>query len=78
MKQYHNYKSLLVSGQDIIFLPKNPNEFCNRLCLITQEKEFEKECDKSDQQKAAVFDKSLGIKCFTVNHHKKLLNFDLI
>ena len=39
---YYNKRALVASGlQEVIFLSENPNELCDRLSLIIQEKKVE-------------------------------------
>ena len=62
----------------LIFLSGNPDELCNRIRLIIQEKQGET-TKVFDDETIAMNDKLLKYKCITPTHHKKnLTRFNLL
>ena len=63
-----NSPGLLVSASGIsktIFLSSNPNELCDRLKLLLQEKHGGKNSDKINDEIVVIIDKLLEYKCIT-------------
>ena len=80
MNNYFKKRALLASGnREIIFLPQNPNEFCDKVCWIIQEQQGGNDTKRLYNEKVAIGDKFLDYKCITPSQHKKLLgNFNLL
>jgi len=80
INNYYNKRAILASGfEEVIFLSENPNELCNRLCLIIQEKQAGNDTNKFDNEIIAILDKLLEYKSITPTQHKKILRkFNLL
>ena len=66
---------LLISASGIwktIFLPPDPNEICNRLKLLIEEKQAEKNSDIIDEELIAKVDKLLEYECLPKKQHKPI------
>ena len=76
---YYSKRALLASGfEEVIFLSENPNELCNRLCLINQEKQAGNDTNKFDNEIIAILDKLLKYKSITPSQcEKNLKKFNL-
>ena len=71
-----NSPGLMVSASGIsktIFLSENPNELCDRLKLLLQEKHAGNNSNIIDQEIVAIVDKLLEYKCITKKQHKQIL-----
>ena len=69
--------SLMVSASGVsktIFLSSNPNELCDRLKLLLEEKHAGKNSDIINDEIVAIIDKLLEYKCITKKQHKQILN----
>ena len=79
-KNYYNKRALLASSdQEVIFLSDNPNEICDRLHLIIQEKQARNDTTRFDNELVAKIDKILEYKSITSTQHKKFIeNFNLV
>ena len=67
---------LMVSASGIlktIFLSSNPNELCDRLRLLIQEKQAGNNSDIINQEIVAIVDKLLEYKCISKKEHKQIL-----
>ena len=67
---------LMVSASGVsktIFLSSDPNELCDRLTLLLQEKHARNNSDIIDQEIVAIVDKLLEYKCITKKQHKQIL-----
>ena len=77
-----NSPGLMVSASGIsktIFLSSDPNELCDRLKLLLQEKHAGNNSDIIDQEIVAIVDKLLEYKCITKKQHNQfLIKCDLI
>ena len=71
IKMHFTKRSLLASGLRTIFLSEKPNEICNRLRLINQDKKLETKQNRFDSGTIALVEKLLEYKCHTPTHHKK-------
>ena len=56
-----------------IFLSSDPDDFCDRLKLLLQEKQGGNNCDIIKQEIVVIVDKFLEYKCISKNQHKQLL-----
>ena len=67
---------LIVSASGVsktIFLSSNPNELCDRLKLLFQEKHAGNNSDKINDEIVAIVDKLLEYKCISKKQHKQIL-----
>ena len=67
---------LMVSASGVsktIFLSSDPNELCNRLKLLLQEKHAGNNSDIINDEIVAIVDKLLEYKCITKKQHKQIL-----
>ena len=67
---------LVVSASGIsktIFLSSDPDELCNRLKLLLQEKHAGNNSDIINQEIVAIVDKLLEYKCISKKQHKQSL-----
>ena len=67
---------LMVSASDVsktIFLSSDPNELCDRLKLLLQERHAGNNSNIIDQEIVAIVDKLLEYKCITKKQHKQIL-----
>ena len=55
------------------FLSSDPNELCDRLKLLLQEKHAGNNSNIIDEEIVAIVDKSLEYKCISKKQHKQLL-----
>ena len=68
---------LMVSApgvSNIIFLSSDPNELCNRIKLLLQEKQAEKNSDGNNHEIVAIKDELLEDQCISMKQHKQILN----
>ena len=56
-----------------IFLSSDPDEICDRLKLLLQEKHVGNNSDISNQEIVAINDKLLEYKCISKKQHKQIL-----
>ena len=56
-----------------IFLPSNPNELCNRLKWLLQEKQAENNSNIINDEIVAIVYKLLKHKCISEKQHKQIL-----
>ena len=71
-----NSPGLMVSASGVskaIFLSSDPNELCDRLKLLLQEKQAGNNSVIIDQEIVATVDKLLEYKCITKKQHKQIL-----
>ena len=71
-----NSPGLMVSGSGIsktIFLSSDPDELCNRLKLLLQEKHAGNNSDIINDEIVAIVDKLLEYKCISKKQHKQIL-----
>ena len=69
--------SLMISDSGIsntIFIPSDPNELCERINLILQEKHAGNKSDSINKEKIAKLDKLLEYKCISKKQHNQVLN----
>ena len=70
-----NSPAIMASGvSKTIFLSENPNELCDRLKLLLQEKQAGNNSNIINQEIIAIVDKLLEYKCITKKQHKQILN----
>ena len=68
--------SLMISASGVsktIFLSSDPDELCNRLKLLLQEKHAGNNSDINNQEIVAIVDKLLECKCICMKQHKQIL-----
>ena len=63
-----------VSSQKTIFLPSDPNELCDRIKLLLQEKQAGNSFDIINEEIAVILDKILNYKCISTKQHKQMLS----
>ena len=71
-----NSPGLMVSSSGVsktIFLSSDPNELCDRLKLLLQEKQAGNNSDIINQEIVAIIDKFLEYKCISKKQHKQIL-----
>ena len=56
-----------------IFLPSDPNELCDRLKLLLQEKDAGNNSDIINDEIVVIIDKLLEYKCITKKQHNQVL-----
>ena len=72
----HNSPGLMVSASGVsktIFLSSDPNELCDRLKLLLEEKHAGNNSDLINQEIVAIVDKLLEYKCISKKQHKQIL-----
>ena len=67
-----NSPAIMASGISTIFLASDPNELCDRLRSIIQEKQAGNNSNIINQENNAIVDKLLEYKCITPTQHNKL------
>ena len=65
--------AVMASGVTKIFLSENPNELCDRLKLLLQEKQAGNNSDIINQEIVAIVDTLLEYKCISKKQHKQIL-----
>ena len=65
--------AIMASGVTTIFLSENPNELCDRLKLLLQEKQAENNSDVINDEIVAIVDKLLEYNCMAKKQHKQIL-----
>ena len=71
-----NSPGLMVAASGVsktIFLSSDPNELCDRLKLLLQEKQAGNNSDIINQELVAIFDKLIEYKCISKKEHKQIL-----
>ena len=71
-----NSPGLMVSASGVsktIFLSSDPNELCDRLNLLLQEKHAGNDSDIINEEIVAIIDKLLEYKCISKKQHKQIL-----
>ena len=56
-----------------IFLSSDPNELCDRIKFLLQEKQAENNSNKISQEIVAMVDKLLKYECISKKQHKQIL-----
>ena len=69
-----NSPAIMASGVTTTFLSENPDELCDRLRLLLQEKHAGNNSDIINKEIVSVVDKLLEYKCITIKQHKQTLN----
>ena len=65
--------AIMASGISTLFLSSNPNELCDRLKLLLQEKHAGNNSKIINQEIVAKVDKLLEYKCISKRQHKQIL-----
>ena len=65
--------AIMASGVTTLYLSENPNELCNRLKLLLQEKQAGNNSDIINDEIVAIVDKLLEYKCISKKEHKQTL-----
>ena len=74
IKRLLNSPAIMASGiSKTIFLSENPNELCDRLRLLLQEKHAGNNSDIINNEIVAIVDKLLEYKCISKKQHKQIL-----
>ena len=74
LKNLLNSPAIMASGiTKTIFLSSDPNELCDRLKLLLQEKQAGNISDIINQEIIAIVDKLLEYKCISKKEHKQIL-----
>ena len=71
-----NSPGLMISASGVsktIFLSSDPNELCDRLKLLLQEKQAGNNSDINKNEIVVIIDKLLEYKCITKKQHKQIL-----
>ena len=69
-----NSPAIMASGvSKTIFLSRDPNELCDRLKLLLQEKQAGNNSDIINDEIVVIIDKLLEYKCITKKQHKQIL-----
>ena len=69
-----NQPAIMASGvSKTIILSSNPNELCDRLKLLLQEKHAGNNSDLIDEEIVAIVDKLLEYKCISKKQHEQIL-----
>ena len=68
-----NSPAIMASGILTIFLSSDPNDLCDRLKLLLQEKQAGKNSTLIFEEVFAIADKFLEYKCISTKQHKFLL-----
>ena len=74
--KFFNSSGLIVSASGVsktIFLSFNPNELCDRLKLLSQEKQAGNNSDIINQEIVVIIDKLLEYKCISKKQHNQFL-----
>ena len=69
-----NSPAILASGIWTIFLPSDPNELCERVKLLLQERQPGNVFDKINAEILVILEKLLVYKCISKKQHKQILN----
>ena len=65
--------AIMASGVTTKLLSYDPDEICNRLKMLLQEKQAGNNSDIINEQIVAIFDKLLEYKCTSKKQHKQIL-----
>ena len=66
--------AIITSGfSKTIFLSSDPNELCDRIKLLLQEKHGSNNSNLIDEEIVAIVDKLLEYKCISKKQHKQIL-----
>ena len=65
--------AIMASGVTTIFLSENPDELCNRLRLLLQEKHAGNNSNLINDEIPAIVDKLLEYKCISKKQHNQIL-----
>ena len=77
LMKFSKSPSLMVSASGVsntMFVSSDPDELCNRLNLLIQEKHAGNIYIKSNDDIVAIVDKFLEYKCISKKQHKQILN----
>ena len=76
IKNFFNERSILAfrlkTSETTFFLSENPNDLCDRLCLIIQEKQAGNDTTRFENDTIAIFDEFLQYKTITPTQPEKL------
>ena len=64
--------AIMASGTSTVFLPSDPNELCDRLKLLLQEKQAGNKSNITDEEFFAVLGIILHYKCISQNSKNKV------
>ena len=66
-----NSPAIMASGNSTVFLPSDPNEVCDRLKLLFQEKQAGSNSNTIDGEVIAKADNLFEYKCISINQHRQ-------
>ena len=72
LKRLLHFSAIMASGISTIFLPENPNELCDRIKLLLQEKQAANNSNIITEEIVAIADKLLEYKCICTKQHSTL------
>ena len=76
IKNYYKKRAILASGiSKTIFLSSDPNELCDRLKLLLQEKNAGNNSNIINDEMVVIIDKLLEYKCITKKQHHRILTY---
>ena len=73
MKLNHS-PAIIASGISTMFLSSDPNQLCDRIKLLVQEKQAGSNSNIINDEIIAIIDKILEYKCICKKQHKQILN----
>ena len=73
MIKLHNSPAIMALGNSLRILSSNPDELCDKLKLILQEKQAGNNSDLINEETVAIFDKISEYKCISKKQHKQTL-----
>ena len=62
----------MASGISTVFLSSDPDELCNRLKVLLQQKQAGNNSDLTNEEIIAIVDKLLEYNCISKKQHKQL------
>ena len=72
IKNYYNKRSILASGLETVFFSENPDELCDRIKLLLQEKRTGNNSNIIIRENVVIIDIKLEYISITPSVHKKL------
>ena len=79
LKNFYNKRAIFASGLRTLFHSENPNETCDKLQVLLQEKQAGNNSVIINEEMVAIIDKLLEYKCITSTQHIKIpKNFNVI
>ena len=69
-----NSPAIMTSGISTIFLPFDPDELCDRLKLLLEERQAGYNSHETNEEIVVILDKLLECKCISKKQHKQVSN----